>query len=216
MPDASQWTLFIVAAIVLLITPGPAVLYVVTRSLDQGRRAGLVSVAGIGLGTLAHVTAATLGISALLASSAAAFGVVKWAGAAYLVWLGLQRMLKRDREEGEGRTIRPQPQHGPWQTFWQGFVVNLLNPKTALFFLAFLPQFVNAAQPVAPQMLALGLCFTGLGLLSDGLFALLAGTVRRRVLTGQRAAGLLKAQRYLTGGVFIALGLTAALTRRAT
>lgn len=213
MPDASQWTLFLVAAILLLVTPGPAVLYVVTRSLDQGRRAGLVSVAGIGLGTLVHVAAATLGVSALLASSAAAFGVVKWAGAAYLVWLGLQRMLKRDKE---GSAISPQPQHGAWRTFWQGFMVNLLNPKTALFFLAFLPQFVNPTQPVAPQMLALGLSFTALGLVSDALFALLAGTVRRRVLTGGRATGLLKAQRYLTGGVFIALGLTAALTRRAT
>jgi len=211
VPDASQWFVFVVASIVLLVTPGPAVLYVVTRSLDQGRRAGLVSVAGIGIGTLGHVAAATLGLSAVLNASAVAFGVVKWAGAAYLVWLGLRRMLTPDAE-GPRVPLAPQDRA---TIFRQGVVVNLLNPKTALFFLAFLPQFVHPAHPVAPQVLALGLTFAALGVTSDALYALLAGTMRRVWLAG-RGRGWLRAQRYLVGGVFVALGITAALTRRAT
>lgn len=211
MPEPSQWAVFLIAAFVLLVTPGPAVLYVVTRSLDQGRRAGLASVAGIGLGTLGHVAAATLGVSALLASSALAFGVVKWAGAAYLVWIGVRRMLTPDAEGPRAPLVR----QTLGAVFRQGVVVNLLNPKTALFFLAFLPQFVNPAHPVAPQMLALGLAFAGMGVVSDGAFALLAGSARRLLVSG-RGRGVLGAQRYLVGGVFVALGVTAALTRRAT
>ena len=210
MPDPSQWLVFLIAAFVLLVTPGPAVLYVVTRSLDLGRRAGLASVAGIGLGTLGHVAATTLGLSAVLASSPLAFGVVKWAGAAYLVWIGVRRMRTPDPEGPRA----PLVQQGLGTIFRQGVVVNLLNPKTALFFLAFLPQFVNPAHPVAPQMLALGLAFTAMGVASDAAFALLAGTARRTLLGG-RGRRLLGAQRYLVGGVFVLLGVTAALTRPA-
>ena len=210
MPDPSQWLVFLIAAFVLLVTPGPAVLYVVTRSLDLGRRAGLASVAGIGLGTLGHVAATTLGLSAVLASSPLAFGVVKWAGAAYLVWIGVRRMRTPDPEGPRA----PLVQQGLGTIFRQGVVVNLLNPKTALFFLAFLPQFVNPAHPVAPQMLALGLAFTAMGVASDAAFAMLAGTARRTLLGG-RGRRLLGAQRYLVGGVFVLLGVTAALTRPA-
>ncbi len=208
MPDPSQWLVFSIAAIVLLVTPGPAVLYVVTRSLDLGRRAGLASVAGIGIGTLVHVAATTLGVSAVLASSPLAFGAVKWAGAAYLVWIGVRRMRTPDPEGPRAPLVR----QGLGTIFRQGILVNLLNPKTALFFLAFLPQFVNPVHPVAPQLLALGLAFTAMGTTSDAAFALLAGTARRALVVG-RGRRLLSAQRYLVGGVFVLLGVTAALTR---
>jgi threonine/homoserine/homoserine lactone efflux protein len=210
VPDTTSWIVFVLASVALLVTPGPAVLYVVTRSLAEGPRVGLVSVAGIFVGTLVHVTGATLGVSALLASSELAFAVVKYAGAAYLVWSGIRRVIARGSSE-TGQAVAPV---GTWETFRQGVIVNLLNPKTALFFLAFLPQFVNPRHAVAPQMLTLGLVFAGLGLTSDGAFALLASTVRRGLARG-RGKGVLRLQRYLTGGVFIVLGITAALTQPA-
>jgi threonine/homoserine/homoserine lactone efflux protein len=211
VPDPSSWFVFVVAAVALLVTPGPAVLYVITRSLGEGRRAGLVSVAGIGVGTLGHVLAATLGVSALLASSATAFMVVKLAGGAYLVWLGIRRIVSKDSAGPRSALVAA----GNWAIFRQGAVVNLLNPKTALFFLAFLPQFVDPRHAVAPQMLALGLTFAALGLTSDACFALLAGSVRQALARG-RGRRVMVAQRYLTGGVFVALGITAALTRPAS
>jgi threonine/homoserine/homoserine lactone efflux protein len=207
VPELTSWLVFVIASLALLVTPGPAVLYVVTRSLAEGPRVGLVSVAGIFAGTLVHVGAATLGVSALLASSELAFSLVKYGGAAYLVWLGLRRMAAGS--SGPAREVAMPS--GTWQTFRQGMVVNLLNPKTALFFLAFLPQFVNPRHAIAPQMLALGLVFAALGLTSDAAFALLAGSVRRSLVRG-RAKGALVLQRYLTGAVFILLGVTAALT----
>jgi len=210
VPDASSWTVFLVASLLLLVTPGPAVLYVITRSLDQGRIAGLVSVAGIALGTLGHVLAATLGVSAVLTSSAGAFAVIKYAGAAYLVWVGIQRMRG---DSSAAPASKPTPS-GYGAIFRQGAVVNLLNPKTALFFLAFLPQFVDPAHALAPQLLALGLAFAGLAIVSDGLFALLAGTLHRWLRAG-RPARFLRAQRFASGGVFVLLGVSAALTRRA-
>ena len=139
MPDASTFGFFLVAALALLLVPGPAVLYIVARSMDQGRAAGLVSVLGVSLGSFVHVAFAAVGLSAILASSAAAFGVVKWLGVAYLVWLGLQRLLARDEEDVQ---LVIEPKRLP-RIFSQGVIVNLLNPKVALFFLAFLPQFVD-------------------------------------------------------------------------
>ena len=210
MSDASSWVVFVVASVALLVTPGPSVLFIVARSLDQGRRAGLVSVAGIALGTLGHVAAATLGVSALVASSATLFTMVKLVGAAYLVWMGVQRMLGR----GAAGAATTGTAMGMGAVFRQGALVNLLNPKTALFFLAFLPQFVDASRPVAQQLLALGLVFTALALASDSLFALLAGGVHRWLRAGH-APRFVRAQRYVSGGVFIALGVSAALARRA-
>jgi len=209
VPESSSWALFLVASLVLLVTPGPSVLYIVARSLDQGRRAGLVSVAGIGLGTLGHVAAATLGVSALVASSATLFTLVKVAGAAFLVWMGVQRIL--GRAETAARASAPRARLGA--VFRQGALVNLLNPKTAFFFLAFLPQFVDPARAVGPQLLTLGLVFTALAVVSDSLFAVLAGGVHRWLRAGH-APQFVRAQRYLSGGVFIALGVSAALTRR--
>lgn len=205
MPDLSTLALFVAAAFVLLVVPGPAVLYIVARSIDQGRLAGVVSVLGIQMGTLFHVTAATLGVSALLVSSALAFNVVKYLGAAYLVYLGLRKLLTREALHRPETVERTQLS----RVFWQGMIVNVLNPKTALFFFAFLPQFVDPSRgSTALQVLVLGLVFTIMALVSDGLYALVAGAVGGWLRGNAR---FLRVQRYTTGGVYIALGITAAL-----
>jgi threonine/homoserine/homoserine lactone efflux protein len=206
MPDTSKLLFFIIAAQLLLIVPGPAVLYIVARSIDQGRMAGIVSVLGIGVGTLFHVAAAALGLSALLVSSALAFNVVKYVGAAYLIYLGLRRLFERTEVEP---TERPEPQKLS-HIFYQGVVVNLLNPKTALFFFAFLPQFIDPAKGnVAWQTLFLGILFVTLSICSDSVWALLAGTVGRWLKGNWH---FLMAQRYFAGSVFIFLGMTTALS----
>jgi threonine/homoserine/homoserine lactone efflux protein len=205
-PGAAKLWLFSAAALALLLVPGPAVLYIVARSVAQGRLAGFVSDLGIHSATLVHVAAAALGLSAVLASSAVAFGAVKYAGAAYLIWLGLRKLL--GRAEGAG-AAGAGPPLGAWRLFRDGFVVNLLNPKTALFFLAFLPQFVEVGRGrVAMQIAVLGLLFTGLGLLTDGCYALLAGSAGNW-LKGSRA--FRGCERIVSGLVFIGLGLSAAL-----
>ncbi len=205
MPGFTHLPLFILASIVLLLTPGPAVLYIIARSVSQGRRAGLVSVCSIEVGNFMHVLAATLGLSALLLSSAMAFSVVKYLGAAYLVYLGLRTLFTQEAVRAPG-TSQPQSLR---RIFSQGVVVATLNPKTALFFVAFLPQFVDPAQGViAGQMLALGCIFVMLAVISDSMYALLAGTVGQW-LKGSRAIG--RAERYVVGGVYIGLGVTAAL-----
>jgi threonine/homoserine/homoserine lactone efflux protein len=208
MPEASTLALFAVAAVTLLVIPGPAVLYIVTRSVDQGRAAGLASVCGVHVGTLVHVAAAALGLSALLVSSATAYDTVRWLGAAYLVWLGVRRLLARDEDElpatgGAGRRT------GLGRVFAQGVVVNVLNPKTALFFFAFLPQFVDTSRGSVPfQVVVFGVAFVVLGLVSDGAYAVAASTgagwLRRR-------PGVARASRLLSGGVLISLGVTTAL-----
>lgn len=206
MPEFSTLLLFMVAAGVLLVTPGPAVLYIVARSIDQGRLAGFVSTLGIGVGTLFHVAAAALGVSALLVSSALAFNIVKYLGAAYLIYLGVRTLLTRQEPTQPQAFVHKKLSH----VFYQGVVVNLLNPKTALFFFAFLPQFANVERGnVALQILFLGTVLVVMGIFSDGLYALLAGTAGNW-LRGN--LGFLRAQRYFSGGVFIALGLTAALS----
>ena len=146
-PGAANVGLFVGAALVLLLIPGPAVLYIVGRSVEHGRRAGLVSIGGIHTATLVHVAAAALGLSAVLASSALAFGVVKYAGAAYLIWLGLRKIFGRSEAAEVAAASRDR---GHARLFRDGFVVNLLNPKTAIFFLAFLPQFVSRAAAMSP------------------------------------------------------------------
>jgi threonine/homoserine/homoserine lactone efflux protein len=205
IPGPSTLSLFVLATVILLVTPGPAVLYIVTRSLEQGRTAGVVSALGIQAGTLFHVAAAALGVSALLVSSAVAFDTVKYLGAAYLIYLGVRKLVER----GAPAVPRHLPRQSLPRIFAQGVVVNVLNPKTALFFLAFLPQFVEPSRgAVALQIVFLGLVFVALGVLSDGLYGVLAGTAGDWI---RRREGLLRAQRYVTGGVFIGLGVTAAL-----
>jgi threonine/homoserine/homoserine lactone efflux protein len=133
MPDLTLWGLFVLASAVLLLTPGPAVLYIVARSIEQGRAARLVSVLGIHLGTIVHIVAAAIGLSALIVSSALAFSVVKWVGAAYLIWIGVRTLLAKD-PSSDAPAAPPEPLR---RVFRDGFVVNLFNPKTAIFFLAF-------------------------------------------------------------------------------
>jgi len=205
IPDATRLGLFVVAALALLAVPGPAVLYVVARSIHQGRRAGLASVLGIHVGTLVHIAAATVGLSALVVSSAVAFTAVKIAGAVYLVGLGLWTLFSHRPEAevavGGERNLR--------RAFVQGIVVNVLNPKTALFFLAFLPQFVdaNASHP-AVQIAVLGLLFALLGLVTDSLWALAAGTAGGLL---RRSRRFLCTQRYVTGTMYVGLGVATAV-----
>jgi threonine/homoserine/homoserine lactone efflux protein len=198
--------LFAVAAGALIVTPGPAVLFIVARTLHQGRRAGVVSALGVATGGLVHVAGAVLGFSALLASSAAAFQVVKWGGAAYLVWLGVKTLRAKDPAADA-----PVPAPAPLPRIYaQGVLVNVLNPKVALFFLAFLPQFVDPGRgSVATQMVVLGGLFLALGVLSDSAYALLAGTVARRF---GKSGSARRHTRLVTGGVYVALGAGAALT----
>lgn len=209
MLDATRLSLFFITAFVILVTPGPAVLYIIARSVDQGRLAGIVSTLGVGLGTTFHVAAAALGLSALLASSATAFGVLKYLGAAYLTYLGVRKLLQRDLDAD--RWVRAPEALG--RIFWQGVVVNVLNPKTALFFLAFLPQFIDVARgPLAVQMIVLGLVFVAMGILSDGVWALFAGSAGNWL---KSHVGFLRAQRYFAGSVLIALGMFMALSGQA-
>jgi threonine/homoserine/homoserine lactone efflux protein len=200
VPTTHAFAVFLPAGLVLLAIPGPSVLYIVATSVEGGRRKGLLSVAGIHLGSLVHVTAAVLGLSALIVSSALAFSSVKYVGAAYLVYVGIRKLLEKDEPD----EIVEQPAHSGRRVFTQGVVVNVLNPKTALFFLAFLPQFIDPDRPVWTQTIVLGLCWIALGLLSDGAYALAGGTIggflrRRR-----------KTVRYASGGIFIGLGAVAA------
>ena len=203
MLDLSGLPVFLFASLALLLTPGPAVLYIVARSLDQGRLAGLVSVLSVEIGNSFHVIAATLGVSALLLSSSLAFSVVKYLGAAYLVYLGLRKLFSA--AELQPAALKRQSLR---RIFSQGVVVATLNPKTALFFLAFLPQFVDRSRgSVAGQMLALGCIFVMMAIVSDGLYALLAGSVGHW-LKGTRS--FLWAERYVAGSIYIGLGVTAA------
>ncbi|MGH3072051.1 MAG: LysE family translocator [Gaiellaceae bacterium] len=208
MPDRSTLLLFAAAALALIVVPGPAVLYIVAQSIDRGRLAGVVSALGVAVGGLVHVTAAAVGLSSLLVSSATAFAFVKYAGAAYLVGLGLYTLLAR-RPEPEldlprERTLR--------RRFWQGVVVNVLNPKTALFFLAFLPQFVDPDRGAAVvQIGVLGLVFVVLAVISDSVWALAAGTASERLRGNRR---FLAVQRYVSGSVFVGLGALTAAAKR--
>jgi threonine/homoserine/homoserine lactone efflux protein len=200
----SSLLLFVSAAVVLLLIPGPAVFYVTSRSIGQGRSAGLVSALGIGVGTLVHVAAAAVGLSALLMSSAAAFSVVKYLGAAYLIYLGVQKLRRK-----ESLDVSPEASRSKLsRVFGQGIIVNILNPKTALFFFSFLPQFVDASRGnVALQILFLGTLFAVMGITSDSLWALFAGTVAQQL---KRNTRWLNAQRYVSGGMLISLGVATA------
>lgn len=203
MPDPSTLLVFAAATMALLVVPGPAVLYIVTRSAAQGRAAGLVSVAGIHVGSIVHVVLAAVGLSALLYASATAFAAVRYAGAAYLVLLGIHKLLRPGRDEPVDA-----PRASRRRLFTQGIVVNVLNPKTAIFFLAFLPQFTNPARgPIALQIAILGMGFIVLGLASDGAYALLAATLAGRIRRTPRAR---RALDRTSGLVMIGLGGVAA------
>ncbi len=205
MPSLSTYAVFLATGMALLLVPGPAVLYVVTRSIEMGRAGGLASVAGITTATVAHVALATAGLSSLLLASRAAFDAVRYVGAAYLLFLGVRRLLGRGVEpaeaEKEPRTRR--------RAYAQGVVVNLTNPKTIVFVFAFLPQFIDPhARHAWLQVLVLGLSFALLGCLSDSMYALAAGTIADRL---RGSAGIVRVQRWFGGGVLVGLGILAAV-----
>jgi threonine/homoserine/homoserine lactone efflux protein len=203
VPDGSTLLLFAGTSLALLAVPGPAVIYVVTRSLDQGRAAGIVSMLGVETGTFAYALAAAAGLTGLIAASEIGFTVVRYAGAAYLVYLGVRKLLQREEPADALPSARS-------RLFLKGAVVQLLNPKIAIFFLAFLPQFVDSSRgPIAVQILVLGTVFTLLAVLSDGAYVLLAGAVGGWLRSGRRARRRLAK---LSGGVYIGLGVSAALS----
>ncbi len=202
MPTPTTLALFAAATAVLLLVPGPSVLFIVARTLEHGRRGGLVSMLGVETGALLHVAAATAGVSALVAASPAALLVVKFAGAAYLLLMGV-RALRRPVELTLGG-------RASGRLFRQGLLVDAFNPKTAMFFLAFLPQFVDpGAGAVAGQTLVLGLCFVALATLSDGGYALLAGAAAERLRRSNRARSRL---RRVSGVAYVGLGALTALS----
>jgi threonine/homoserine/homoserine lactone efflux protein len=208
MPSGTSFALFCLASAALAVVPGPAVTYIVMHSVDKGRRAGLASAVGVASGGLVHVAAATVGLSALIASSATAFTVVKLVGAAYLIVVGLRRIAGRD--DAEQVQAEPAPLK---RLYRQGVIVNVFNPKTALFFLAFLPQFVDQGSSIPPQVALLGITFAAIAFASDCLYALLADLLAGRLRRSGRGA---RARRLLSGGIFVALGVTAAAAHRAT
>jgi threonine/homoserine/homoserine lactone efflux protein len=206
MPSSSTYALYLLAALILLAIPGPAVLFVIAQSIGRGRQVGLVSVLGLHAGTLVHVAAAALGISSLLLASATAFSAVRYAGAAYLIALGLRRLLKREATA----TAVPGSGAGLGRHFRQGFVVNVLNPKTALFFLAFLPQFVDPARGLVPlQVAILGLTFVVLGLATDSVWALASSSAGERLKRSRRWPAV---ERFATGSVLVGLGVATAVS----
>ncbi len=216
MPTTSTLLAFAGAAWLLMAIPGPAVFYVLARSASQGTRAGLVSVAGLHTGTLVHVAAAVLGLSAVLVASATAFTVVKLVGAGYLVWLGVSLLLehRRSPETVPGETTPGEPAHLAPRTmrrvFTDGVIVEVLNPKVAVFFLAFLPQFVDPSRGDAQaQLLVLSVVYLVIGVLSDGSYAVLGGAVAglfRRSPQAWRRTNL------AAGLTYVGLGLVAATT----
>jgi len=206
MFDSSQLYLFLIAALALLLTPGPAVLYIVARSINQGRMAGIASVLGVETANFFHASAAALGLSAILLSSALAFDIVKYLGAAYLIYLGFRKIVSRENhtktEVGEQESLS--------RIYSQGFVVNLFNPKTALFFFAFLPQFVNTSNGnITLQIFLLGMMFVLMGVITDGAYAIISSSVASQLNANKNFA---RSQRYFTGLIYIGLGVVTAFT----
>jgi threonine/homoserine/homoserine lactone efflux protein len=210
MPDTNTVLVVSLASVVLVVVPGPAVVYILTRSVSQGRAAGLASAAGVNLGSTFHVLAAVAGLTLLLAGSANAYTIVKWAGVAYLAWIGIQTLTTRDEAFTEPE-VQPQSLH---RIFTQGVIVNVLNPKVAIFFLAFLPQFVDpGSDNAAFQTFVLGMTLVAIGLLSDSVYALVGGHLGKLF---RRRPGAARATRLTAGATYLALaGIAAATGARA-
>jgi threonine/homoserine/homoserine lactone efflux protein len=207
MLDATSLALFMTATLALNLAPGPDMLYVSTRSLTQGRRAGVISALGIAAGSVVHTLAIASGLAALLRAVPLAYEIVRFAGAAYLIWLGIQALLaKSGPMDG-----KPLDRASEWTIFRQGMITNLLNPKVALFFLAFLPQFVREDGPVALQIVVLGCLFNLSGTIVNVGVAQLAASARAWLATGERVQRIF---RWLTASVFIGLGLRLAVQER--
>jgi len=206
MPDTSTLILFSIASFVLVVVPGPAVIYILTRSISQGRTAGVASAFGVNAGTVVHVVAAVVGLSLIIANSARAFGAIKWAGVLYLAWLGYTTLTAED-------TTFMTPHADPVATrriFGQGVVVNVLNPKVAVFMLAFLPQFIDPGNPNATfQTFVLGMTLVAIGLVSDLVYALVGGRIGDLFRTRPGAA---RTTRRAAGFTYFALAGVAAIT----
>ncbi|WP_319419306.1 LysE family translocator [Pleurocapsa sp. FMAR1] len=233
LPPWSLLTTFLAASFVLAVTPGPGVFYIVTRSLAQGRRSGLASVAGVALGNLGNAIGASVGLAAVFAVSSVAFTIVKYAGALYLVYLGIQ-VLRSEARDAEASPVVVRRRSGltpcpsgllpesevrkklnsaqPWRIFRDGFIVALLNPKTAIFFAAFLPQFMETTTPML-QSVMLGALFVAIAATTDTVYALTAGSIAP---TLARAKGFRQLGRYMSGGAFIGLGMMTAFAGRSS
>jgi threonine/homoserine/homoserine lactone efflux protein len=206
LPGTARLVAFIAASLAMILTPGPAVMYIIARGIGQGWRAGAASALAVGGGNFVHALVATAGLSALLVTSAEAFTVVKWAGAAYLAYLaylGIRTLRARDPETAD---VAPQIQP-VGAIMRQGFAVAVLNPKTAIFFLAFVPQFVDpTVGNVGTQFLVLGSIFAGMGVVTAGAYGVLAGALRDLLARRHQAQ---RRARLVTGGMYLALGLSA-------
>ena len=205
MPTATSFGIFLTAAIVLAITPGPGIFYVLTRSLKGGRREGIASSFGTALGGLVHVPAAALGLSAILATSALAFTIVNYIGAAYLIYLGVRTLLANDNFDLSASFAATNTR----RAFYQGITTEIFNPKTALFFLAFIPQFVNPHGVIVVQFIVLGCISVVLNTSADVVVALLAGPIGQRLRASVRFR---RRQRLATGSALIELGTYVAAT----
>lgn len=206
LPEIPALSVFIIATMLFMPIPGPAVFFIVARSLGQGRSAGIASVMGVSLGAVVHVIAAAIGLSALLMSSALAFAILKYAGAAYLIWLGVKKLMSKAPLIPD---MKPEPKELR-RLFWDGAIVNTLNPKTALFFLAFLPQFVSPETgSITAQILFLGAIFIAIQIFFDSLWALLAGSAGEWLMRNRH---MLSFERYISGTIFVGLGLVAAFS----
>jgi threonine/homoserine/homoserine lactone efflux protein len=216
LPLHDLW-LFLVAALLVNLTPGPDMLFVASTSASTGRRAGVLAALGVGLGCFVHIALAAAGLSALMATSALAFAVVKWVGSAYLVWIGLKMLLQRSSADAApDPRVRPRSASlSPGQAFWMGAMTNALNPKVAMFFLAFLPQFIDpGAAGQAWAFVALGLCFTVSGTLVNLGVAGVAGSLSQRMVSRQSESLPGRWLRRAAGMVFVGLGVRLALTTR--
>jgi threonine/homoserine/homoserine lactone efflux protein len=209
MIDTSHLALFFAASLTILLMPGPAVLYIVARSIGQGRMAGVVSVLGVGFGSIVHVAAAAFGLSALLMSSALAYSAVKYAGAFYLIYLGIKKLTSKPALAEATENTANEPLNLR-KIFAEGIVVNVLNPKTAIFFFAFLPQFVDVnLGHVAWQMTVYGLAFSIMGMVTDSMWALAAGTAGRTLKAHPK---FINGEKYFAGVTYLALGTLAAVS----
>lgn len=207
MPGSTELLIFLAATITVNLTPGPDMLYVIARSVSQGKKAGIVSSLGISTGCLAHTLATALGLSALLAQSSVAFDVIKYVGAGYLIYLGIKGLLEKD-----GTNSLTEEHSSLGKIFRQGVITNVFNPKVALFFLAFLPQFVHRSNgPVALQLVFLGLLFVFSGTIWNCLVALMAGQMGQGL---KKRLGLWKAQKWFSSFVFIVLGARLVFIKR--
>lgn len=201
IPSPENILLFITAATILIIVPGPAVLYIMMKSMEQGYKAGIASVFGVGVGAMVHVVAAAVGVSALLVASATTFSILKYAGAVYLIYLGIRKIIDKAPQVEEHKVDKK----SLFNIFYEGVIVNILSPKSAIFFFAFLPQFINPERGgTTSQILFLGLLFFIIALVSDMCYVLLSGKLVKQFKT---SAVYPKIQKYASGSIHIALGL---------